>query len=538
MRVPWFKHAVLYSLNVETFLDSNGDGIGDFQGIIKSLGYLSNLGVNCIWLLPFYPSPLVDDGYDITDYFNIDPRFGTLADFDELLKKADSYGIRIIIDLVLNHTSDQHWWFQESRSKKTSKFRDFYIWSPERPTKVRWGVEFKGEQKDVWTYDEAAGEYYLHRFYKEEPDLNIVNPEVKNEIKKIIEFWIQRGISGFRIDVAHILIDLENPSEKKGKDFSILNLIHDTAYEKGDVMLLAEANDIASRLPQYFGNNDRMNVIFNFMLNQHLFLSLATEKSLPIEEEVKKLPLQPEKGQWLNFLRHHDELNLDKLHDSEREEIFKVFAPEKNMRIFGNGIRRRLAPMLHNNRSQMEMVHSMIFSFPGIPMIRYGDEIGMGDDLSLPGRRSVRTVMQWSDKRNGGFSTSESHALIMPVIDSGEFGYQKVNVESQENDKNSFLNFMRKIVALRKDLTVIGEGVFSIIDSDYPELLIHKIQGEEDTLIAIHNLSDKSLEIKPDIEFKGARVILGNNNEVDLHHISPYGYRWVLQKTKNRIIRK
>ncbi|NJK86163.1 MAG: trehalose synthase, partial [Bacteroidales bacterium] len=316
--------------------------------------------------------------------------------------------------------------------------------------------------------DETSGEYYLHRFYKEEPDLNIANPEVKNEIKRIMDFWLNMGVSGFRVDAAHILIELDKPTAQENEDFNILNFMHKSAFAHGDVMLLAEANDIAEELPKYFGNGDRMNVLFNFLLNQHMFLALAREDARPIEDKVNMLPLQPEKGQWLNFIRHHDELTLDKLSHEEMNEVFAAFAPQKNMQIYDRGIRRRLATMLNNDRRHMELVHSLVFSLPGIPMIRYGDEIGMGDDLSIPGRSSVRTVMQWNYEKNGGFSTANPEDLIMPTITEGDYGYLKVNVEDQEKKPGSHLNWVKKLVRIRKQCKEIGEGVFKIVKNKQP----------------------------------------------------------------------
>lgn len=535
MKTPWFKHTILYSLNVETFLDSNADGIGDFRGLIQSLDYLSYLGIECIWLLPFYPSPLKDDGYDIMDYYSVDPRYGTMEDFEELVGKAAKLNIKIVIDLVVNHTSDQHEWFRKSREERNSKYHDYYIWTKKKPENEKWDVGFAGEQKDVWTYDEAAGEFYLHRFYKEEPDLNTANPDVKEEIKKIVEFWISKGISGFRIDVAQILIELEQPTAKKTRDYTILNLIHDAAFEKGEVMLLAEANDIASRLHKYFGNGDRVNVLFNFFLVQNTFLSLAREEAVEIENGIKKLPLQPENGQWLNFIRNHDDLSLDKLTPDERQEVFDAFAPDENMRIFGKGIRRRLAPMLKNNRRQMELIYSLIFSFPGIPMLRYGDEIGMGEDLSLKGRRSVRTVMQWNNEKNGGFSDASSDDLIMPSITSGEFSYHEVNVLKQKRDENSFLNFIRKLISLRKKYREIGDGVFSVINTGNPEVLVHKISGEKRTFIAIHNLSGNDVRLNINMTLIEGRAILKDNEENGTFtELAPYGYRWLLMPNKEK----
>jgi maltose alpha-D-glucosyltransferase/alpha-amylase len=521
---PWFRHAILYSLNIETFFDSNGDGVGDIQGLIKSMHYLSDLGITCIWLLPFYPSPLKDDGYDIADYRDINPRYGTMADFDELVENAHRLGIKIAIDLVFNHTSNQHKWFREARKNKNSKFRNYYIWSGKQPQK---------EEENVWTFDESAGEYYLHRFLPEEPDLDLSNPDVREEIRQIIGFWIEKRVSGFRIDVAHLLADLEQPATKKTRDLTILNLIHDAAG-KNDIMFMAGAFDIPGSLQRYYGNGDRMNALFDFLLNQNMFLALAREEGAAIENHLTKLPFQPEKAQWLNFIRYHDEVVLTLLTPDEREEVFASFAPAEDMHLNGMAMRRRLASMMQNNRARMELVFSLVFSFPGIPMIRYGDEIGMGEDLSLPGRKSVRTVMQWNAEKNGGFSDSDPDSLIIPSIPEGEYSYNAVNVLNQKRDVNSFLNWVKKLIRIRKKCPEIGEGKFSIIETDNADVLVHKITGEENTFIAVHNLSANNTTLNMNMSLIEGRVLLADNTEGTFSEIAPCGYRWLLIPNKKK----
>lgn len=412
----WYKNAVFYSMDLETYLDSNDDGIGDFPGMASKLGYLSEMGITCIWLLPFYPSPNHDNGYDVMDYYNVDSRIGTLEDCGAFMEKAQGYGIRVIIDLVINHTSIQHPWFQAARKDKNSKYRNYYVWSEEPIPHAKEKLIFAGEEEAVWTYVEEAEMYYLHRFYKEQPDLNISNPEVRKEILKVMDFWLNLGVSGFRVDAAEILIEPFGMKEvKEGELEKFLDEMQDFVFaRRRDGILLAEANIKPEEIYVYFNKEKRMHMLFNFYLNQHLFLGMAGECSSPIIEALQKLPEISPEEQWLNFLRHHDELNLKLLDQDEQNKIYQIFAPEKGMRIFERGIRRRLPPMLENDRGRLELAYSLMFSLPGAPLIRYGDEIGMGDDLKLPGRESVRTAMQWSDGKNGGFSDAPEDMLSPP----------------------------------------------------------------------------------------------------------------------------
>lgn len=424
MKDLWYKNAIVYSLDVETFMDSDGNGVGDFQGLINRLDYLSALGITCLWLLPFYPSPNRDNGYDVMDYYNIDPRLGTLGDFVEFMHQARERGIRVLIDLVVNHTSNQHPWFVAAKSDKNSKYHDYYVWSENPPKTPPELLVFPDVEDSIWEYDEQANTYYLHHFYKEQPDLNIANPAVREEICKIMGFWLELGVSGFRIDAVPFLIKgigIEGADPEKLRGF--LEEMRDfVSSRQGDAVLLAEANVDREQIPVYFAKGDRMHILFNFLLNQHLFLALARQESTALREGLKTLPDIPDICQWLNFVRHHDELTLDRITSSEREEIFAAFAPEKTMQIFGRGIRRRLPPMMGGSRRRIELIYSLLFTLPGTPMLRYGEEIGMGDDLSLEGRDSVRTVMQWSDAANGGFSTAATDALARPAIANGEYG--------------------------------------------------------------------------------------------------------------------
>src|SRR5690554_565659 len=400
MKDLWFHHAIIYSLDVESFKDSNNDGIGDFEGLVSQLDHLSGLGVNCIWLRPCFPSPLVDDGYDIKDYYSIDHRLGNLGDFADLVVKAKALGMRILIDLVVNHTSNKHQWFLKSRSEKDSKFRDYYIWK-EKLTKKDQSHENMIGEESIWTYDKEAKAYYMHHFLKEQPDLNIANPEVREEIKKIMGFWLQLGVSGFRIDAAHVLVH-----KTKEEIYEMLNEMREfLTIRNHEAVLIAEADVDIDKLQDFFGHsngNKRMHLLFNFFTNKSMFLSLVRQTAEPLISVLKKI--QPLEGEWVNFLRTHDELNLERLSEDEREEVFQELAPEENMRIFNRGIRRRLAPMLKNDRKRIELLYTTMFSLPGLPLINYGEEIGMGEDLSEEGRNSIRTVMQWDNNINSGFS--------------------------------------------------------------------------------------------------------------------------------------
>jgi maltose alpha-D-glucosyltransferase/alpha-amylase len=537
MKNLWYKDALIYSLDVETFMDANGDGIGDFIGLTKRLNHLAGLGVTCLWLLPFYPSPNRDNGYDVMDYYNVDPRLGTLGDFVEFMHQARDRGIRVIVDLVVNHTSDRHPWFQAARSDKNSKYRDYYVWSDNPPKDPKVELVFPGVQDSIWEYDEQAGAYYLHRFYKEQPDLNTANPEVREEIRKIMGFWLELGVSGFRIDAAPYLIEpLGIEEAKHGELRNLLSQMREFVSERrGEGVLLAEANVEPDKIPLYFGHGDRMNMLFNFLLNQYVFLALAREQAAPIIEGLKIIPDTPPTGQWVNFLRHHDELNLNQLTKEEQEEIFAAFAPDETMQIYGHGIRRRLAPMLGGERRRLELAYSLLFSLPGTPLLRYGDEIGMGDDLSLEGRTSVRTPMQWSNTQNGGFSTASQDELTRPVISEGEYGYQQVNATTEQRDPNSLLNWMERVIRIRQQCPELGRGKWCILETDEPSVFAHCCEWEGDRLLAVHNLAKqpctvtlKSKDFKPKhlMELFANRQYEPFNSNSSSMELDAYGYRW------------
>ncbi|HSF75231.1 MAG TPA: alpha-amylase family protein [Microcoleus sp.] len=535
MKDLWYKNAIVYSLDVETFMDSDGDGVGDFQGLINRLDYLSALGITCLWLLPFYPSPNRDNGYDVMDYYNIDQRLGTLGDFVEFMHQARERGIRVLIDLVVNHTSNQHPWFVAAKSDKNSKYRNYYVWSENPPKNDPELLVFPDAEDSIWEYDEQANAYYLHHFYKEQPDLNIANPAVREEICKIMGFWLELGVSGFRIDAVPFLIKgigIEGADPESLRGF-LEEMREFVSSRQGDAVLLAEANVDREQIPVYFAKGNRMHILFNFLLNQHLFLALARQESTALREGLKTLPDIPHICQWLNFVRHHDELTLDRITSSEREEIFAAFAPEKTMQIFGRGIRRRLPPMMGGDRRRIELIYSLLFTLPGTPMLRYGEEIGMGDDLSLEGRDSVRTVMQWSDAANGGFSTAATDALARPAIANGEYGYKQVNVVAAQRDPASLINWMQRAISIRKQCPELGRGKWHILETDSPSVLAHCCDWQGRTVIAVHNLADKpctamlkSHEYTPLFDLFGDRLYESIDADSPSIPLEAYGYRW------------
>src|SRR6201988_3081389 len=403
----WYKNAIVYCLSVGTYLDTNADGVGDFQGLLRRLDYLQGLGVTAIWLLPFQQSPGRDDGYDVSDYYTVDPRYGSLGDFVEFTQGCRQRGLRVLIDLVVNHTSDEHPWFQQARKDPKSKHRDWYVWSKKKPANANKGMVFPGVQKSTWSYDKEAGAWYFHRFYDFQPDLNTSNPEVQAEILKIMGFWIQQGVSGFRMDAVPFVIATKGPKVRKPvEQYDMLRFLREfLQWRKGDSIILAEANVLPETDMEYFGRDgDRMHMMFNFHVNQHLFYALAAADSRPLIKSMKATNPRPATAQWGQFLRNHDELDLGRLTPEQRQAVFDAFAPDPNMQLYQRGIRRRLMPMLQGDRRRMELAYSLMLTLPGTPVIRYGDEIGMGDDLSLPERQCARTPMQWSTEPQAGFS--------------------------------------------------------------------------------------------------------------------------------------
>jgi maltose alpha-D-glucosyltransferase/alpha-amylase len=533
----WYKNAVIYCLSVETFMDANGDGIGDFQGLQRRLDYLAGLGVTAIWLMPFQTSPQKDDGYDVSDYYNVDPRYGTLGDFVEFTHSAKQRGIRVLIDLVVNHTSDQHPWFQAARSDPDSFYRDWYVWSDKKPANADEGMVFPGVQETTWTYDEKAKQYYFHRFYKFQPDLNTANPHVQAEILKIMGFWLQLGVSGFRMDAVPFVIAEKGAEVTKPKtQYDMLRSFREfLQWRQGDAVILAEANVVPKETLKYFGDDgDRMQMMFNFHVNQALFYALAAADAGPLAKAINDTYERPATGQWGLFLRNHDELDLGRLTEKQRQKVFAEFGPDKSMQLYDRGIRRRLAPMLENDRRRLELSYSLMFSLPGTPVIRYGDEIGMGDDLSLPERNCARTPMQWSTEPHGGFTKSDKP--VLPVIKGGAFGFEHLNVADQRRDPNSLLNWTERLIRMRKEAPEIGWGACVPIETSDKGVLVLRYDWRGNSVLLVHNLKSQPLEITFDVGLgeHGKRLIDiadHSNSEAgdDGKHLlllDAYGYRW------------
>jgi maltose alpha-D-glucosyltransferase / alpha-amylase len=532
----WYKNAIIYCLSVSTFMDANGDGIGDFRGLMNRLDYLQGIGVTAIWLMPFQTSPFRDDGYDVADYYSVDPRYGTLGDFVEFTHGCEQRGIRVIIDLVVNHTSDQHPWFQEACLDLHSKRRDWYVWSKKKPRHASDGVVFPGIQKSTWDYDKRAGAWYFHRFYKFQPDLNTSNPEVQAEILKIMGFWIQLGVSGFRMDAVPFVIATKGPDVRVPKEqYDMLRAFREfLSWREGDAIILAEANVLPKTDLEYFGKaGERLQTMFNFAVNQRMFFALASGDSRPLIKALEETKITEPTAQWGQFLRNHDELDLGRLTVKQRQAVFAAFAPEAHMQLYGRGIRRRLAPMLQGDRRRLELAYSLMMSLPGTPVLRYGDEIGMGDDLRLPERNCARTPMQWSDEPRGGFTKAEKP--ILPVISGGPYGYEHINVAKQRTDPNSLMNWMERMIRMRKETPEIGWGDFRVLQTHSPEVLAIRYDWRRNSVLVVHNLSAVPRELSFGVDAEDAKCLVniftGENCEVDESGelqiiLEPYAYRW------------
>ncbi|HSN30073.1 MAG TPA: alpha-amylase family protein [Kofleriaceae bacterium] len=527
----WYKNAVVYCLHVGTFMDSNGDGIGDFEGLMRRLDYLAGLGVTCLWLMPFQKSPRRDDGYDISDYYAVDECFGHLGDFVDFTHQAKQRGIRVLIDLVVNHTSDQHKWFQEARRDPKSRYRDFYLWSDKKPKDAEKGMVFPGVQKTTWTRDKVANAYYFHRFYDFQPDLNTQNPAVQDEIRKIMGFWLELGVDGFRMDAMPFVIQGKGIDEQHVEHYTMLREFREfLQWRRGDAIILAEANVMPKLNLSYFGEDgDRLEMMFNFWVNQRTFYALATGDARPLVRALEQTRDRPDTAQWAHFLRNHDELDLGRLTDAQRERVFEALGPDKDMQLYDRGIRRRLAPMLRGDRRRIECAYSLMFTLPGTPVIRYGDELGMGDNLALPERNAARTPMQWSTEPHAGFTRADKP--VLPVIDDGPYGYHQVNAADQRRDPSSMLNWTERLIRMRKEVPELGWGAFEVIDVKNPGVIVIRYDWRNNTVVTIHNLLDENLEVTLPFNNKLTSLFDTAHSEPDKrsHHriiLEPYGYRW------------
>ena len=541
----WFKDAVIYQLHVKTFQDSDGDGIGDFGGLIQRLDYLAELGVTALWVMPFYPSPLRDDGYDIADYLTVNPSYGTLAQFDAFLAAAHARGLRVITELVLNHTSDQHPWFQRARrAAPGSPERDYYVWSdtPERYPEAR--VIFQDFELSNWTWDHAAGAYFWHRFYSHQPDLNFDNPLVHDELLLVIDFWMERGVDGVRLDAVPYLYERDGTNcENLPETHAFLKKLRAHIDAKfPDRMLLAEANQWPEDAARYFGEGDECQMNFHFPLMPRLFMSLQMEDRFPIIDILEQTPSIPANCQWAIFLRNHDELTLEMVTDEERDYMVRVYAADPRARI-NLGIRRRLAPLLGNNRRKIELINSLLLSLPGTPILYYGDEIGMGDNIFLGDRNGVRTPMQWSPDRNGGFSSANPQRLLLPLIIDPEYHYETVNAENQQRNVSSLFWWMRRILAVRRGSPALAHGAIEFLQPENAKVLAYLRRSEDETVLVVANLSRFVQVVELDLRTHAGWVpeeLFGNTPFPALRSdapmivtLGPHGFYWLALRAKN-----
>ncbi|PYX50502.1 MAG: maltose alpha-D-glucosyltransferase [Acidobacteria bacterium] len=505
----WYKDAIVYQVHVRTFYDSNGDGIGDFPGLEQKLDYLQELGTSAIWLMPFFPSPLRDDGYDIADYYSVHSSYGRLDDFREFLKAAHDRGIRVIIEMVLNHTSEQHPWFQESRSSQDNPRRDWYVWSDTDTRYKGARIIFLDTEMSNWAWDPISKSYYWHRFFSHQPDLNYDNPAVRQEMWNVMKFWLEMGVDAFRLDAVPYLVEREGTScENLPETHEILkDLRRKLDKEFPGRMLLAEANQWPADLRPYFGDGDEFHMAFHFPLMPRMFMGVKLEDRKPITEILQQTPEIPPSCQWCLFLRNHDELTLEMVKDLERDYMYDAYAQNKTMRI-NLGIRRRLAPLLDNDRRRIELMNGILMSLPGTPIIYYGDEIGMGDNINLGDRNGVRTPMQWSGGWNGGFSGADPESLYAPLILNPVYGYQAVNVLSQRRSEHSLLSWMRRIIAVRRSTGVFGKGSIEFLYPANHRVLAYVRQLGKETVLAVNNLSSAAQAVELDLrKYKGNILI-------------------------------
>lgn len=492
MKEYWYQNAIFYQVYIRAYRDSNGDGHGDLRGVIEKLDYVKELGIDCIWLMPFYPSPLKDDGYDISDYYGIHKDYGTLKDFEDLIAAAHARNLRVITDLVVNHTSDQHPWFIESRSSINSPKHNWYVWSETDKKYQDARIIFLDTERSNWTYDPHIGQYYWHRFYSSQPDLNYDNPEIRKAMLDIIRFWLEKGIDGFRVDAVPYLF------EREGTNSENLPETHQYVKEMRrfvdsywpEAVLLAEANQAPSDVRAYFGVGDEFHMAFNFPLMPRIFIALHQQQANPIREVWHEIPDIPENCQWCTFLRNHDELTLEMVSEDERQLLWSAYAPDLLMRL-NLGIRRRLAPLLDYDMRRIMLANSILFSLPGTPIIYYGDEIGMGENLDLSDRNGVRTPMQWSDQSNAGFSETLPDRLYAPVNRDPLSGYKKVNVARQKADPDSLFHRTRQLIMLRKNHRALSSGSLNFLDVDNPVVLGVQRSRDKETFTIFHNLSDQ-----------------------------------------------
>jgi trehalose synthase len=530
----WWKNSVIYCLDVETFLDTDGDGCGDLPGLCERLDYLSGLGVDCLWLMPFMPSCQRDDGYDVTDFYGVDERLGTHGDLVDVVRTARGSGMRVIADLVVNHTSDQHPWFRQARESRDSPFHDFYVWRDEKPEEKSVDVVFPDQEDSNWAFDEQVSRWYMHSFYSHQPDLNVANPEVRDEIAQVTGFWLKQGLSGFRVDAVPFLIEPSGTPEDAHQDPHELlrDLRRFIGRRNGEAVLLGEVNLAPEEQRKFFGDEDgdELQLVFSFTVNQAMFLAFAREDATPLARALEALPPIPEDCQWANFVRNHDELTLDRLSEEERQEVFAAFGTEKDLQLYGRGIRRRLPTMLGGDKRRIRLAYSLAFSLPGTTVLFYGEEIGMAENLAIEGRYSVRAPMQWSAEPQAGFTTAEQAGR--PILEEGPFGYRELNVTRQRRDPDSLLNWMERLTRRRRECPEFGWGRPALLDSGDAAVFAQRSDWEGSTVVAVHNLAGRDARTRLELGGEGSLVDLFHDEEHDLDkgavslELPPYDARW------------
>ena len=540
----WWKSAVIYCLDIETFYDANHDGVGDLRGLAGRIDYLAELGITCLWLMPFYPSPDRDDGYDIKDFYGVDPRLGNHGELVEVIRTAHDRGIKVIADLIVNHTSDQHPWFQASRRSKNSEYRDFYVWRDTEPPDTSGEVVFPDQEDSIWEKDERTGEWYLHHFYKHQPDLNLHNPKVVDELMRIIGFWLELGFDGFRVDGIPFIEQNEKNTDDEHKHVDPHELLRKIRgflnRRTGHAMMLGEVNLPHADQLKFFGGEaaNELQMMFDFIGMQATYLALARADAAPLIKAIQARPKIDFTCQWATFLRNHDELTLDKLTDKERQEVFDAFGPSKEMQVYDRGLKRRLPPMLGGDPRRVRMAYSLMFALPGTPTLYFGEEIGMGEDLAADGRMAVRSPMQWSGGKNGGFSRAAPGKLIQRVVPDG-YGPAHVNVAQQRHDPDSLWTFMREVIGIRRHCPELGWGAFSVIEQPEKRVLAHRCDLDDSAVIAVHNLGSDPVTVTipyhlDEVADDGLEVIdLFADEVLDTEEgtlsipLDGYGYRWL-----------
>lgn len=537
MKANWHRNTLIYQIDPSLFYDSNGDGQGDIKGIIQKLDYLQALGVGALWLMPLYRSPFKDAGYDVSDFLALDPRFGSEEDLRQLIARAAERGIRVILELVVQHTSDQHPWFLRARRDKNSIYRDYYLWSD---TPVDDGNQpiFPSVEDSIWQWDEQAGQFYRHLFYRHEPDLNLANPRVVEAIERVMVHWLELGIAGFRLDAASHLVEQAGGGDEKQGVWLLERLYKCMTRINPEGVLMGEVDVEPERYSQYFGTGERLGLVLDFWVNNHLFLALARGEAEPLQRAIDRRPTPPDGVHYAVWLRNHDELDLERLTEQEREEVMRAFAPQERMRLYGRGIRRRLAPMLEGDVRRQAMAQALLLSLPGTPIVRYGEEIGMGDDLSRPERLSVRAPMQWNDSTNAGFSTAR--CLPAPMIEQGPFAYTQLNVAHQQNDPQSLLARTRRLLLARAGLEEVGNGKPECLATDHPAVFaIAHVHTATSVMIA--NLCDETVSVQVQgLDLSDFEEIVSDGSyayaaSTDLRlDLQGYGYRWFRRKASVR----